>query len=76
MREVRPRHSHDDPHEEEVIAGSTPHPAEREQSESLATPLSGDRGGGRGPGADSPVEVVYVERAYARRSSVAWGDGL
>ena len=74
MREVRPRHAHDS-HEEEVIAGSTPH--QPEPDESLATPLSGggDRGG-RGPGADSPVEVVYVERAYARRSSVAWGDGL
>jgi hypothetical protein len=73
MREMRPRHAHDG-HEEEV-AGINGTPHQPELGESLATPLSGDRGG-RGHGADSPVEVVYVERAYARRSSVAWGDGL
>ena len=74
MRETRPRHAHDSHEEEEDAAGGdTPKPLE--VPEPLATPLSGDRGG-RGAGADSPVEVVYVERAYARRSSVAWGDGL
>ena len=74
MRATRPRHAHDD-HEEEVVSINGAPAHQPELGESLATPASGDRGG-RGPGADSPVEVVYVERAYARRSSVAWGDGL
>lgn len=67
MRESRPpRHAHG---HEEVGPPAVADPL-------LATPLSGEKEQGRPHGADSPVEVVYVERAYARRSSVAWGDGL
>jgi hypothetical protein len=67
MRETRPsRHAHG--HDSEAGPPAVADPL-------LATPLSGEKEG-RPHGADSPVEVVYVERAYARRSSVAWGDGL
>ena len=69
MRESRPRHANG--HSSSQDEGVAPAVADPLHS----TPLSAEREG-RSHGADSPVEVVYVERAYARRSSVAWGDGL
>ena len=70
MRETRPRHANGH-HSGQDDAGA---PAVADPL--MTTPLSGEKESGRPHGADSPVEVVYVERAYARRSSVAWGDGL